>query len=158
MSTKTKVDTLWREMREAINKTYETASKNSSFATQSTDATCLRDYAENISWSDDLAGLLGRESANERQHRSNRPSVPGFSVETASKLILMNNMLDGTVCAEMPSATTFLIFRKTAAEARVIGFLIREQLTPEWRDAVASMDYAKLMQSAQITDRNAEVA
>lgn len=140
MSTKTKVDTLWREMREAINKTYAGAKYEDA-------ETCLRDYAENISWSDDLAGLLGREVANERQHRSNRPSVPGFSNETAAKLIILDCVKDGANLAEMPSATTFLIFRKTAAEARVIGFLIREQLTPEWRDAVASLDYSKLMKT-----------
>src|ERR1700676_3858466 len=84
MSTKQIVDNLWNEMREAINRAYAIADKN-----RDADGTCLRDYAENISWSDSLAALLGRESANERQHRSNRPSVPGFSVDTASKLILM---------------------------------------------------------------------
>lgn len=152
MSTKTKVNELWQEMREAINKAYAIADKKYSSgaaypASREDDGVCLRDYAENISWSDGLAGLLGRESANERQHRSNRPSVPGFSVETASKLILMNCAREGAEELEMPRATTFLVFRKTAAEARVIGFLIREQLTPKWCESVSSLDYAKLMQA-----------
>jgi hypothetical protein len=147
MNTKQKVDTLWREMREAINKTYADASKKSSSGDPSTDANCLRDYAENISWSDDLAGLLGRETANERQHRSNRPSVPGFSNETAAKLILMEQVKRGAENPTLPSATEFLVFRKTAVEARVIGFLIREHLTPEWRERVSSLDYAKLMKA-----------
>ena len=141
MNTKQKVDMLWREMREAINTAYAIADEE-----RNKDGICLRDYAENISWSDSLAGLLGRESANERQHRSNRPSVPGFSIETAAKLILMDNMKDGASKAEMPRATASLVFRKTAIEAQVIGYLIRDRLTPEWRESVSSLDYAKLMQ------------
>jgi hypothetical protein len=85
MSTKTKVDALWEQFRTAINKAYAEADKS-----HDEYGTCLRDYAENISWSDDLAGLLGRETANERQHRNNRPSVPGFSTETAAKVLIMS--------------------------------------------------------------------
>ena len=151
MNTKQKVDTLWREMREAINAAYAIADKESRNLQgnyrQHEDGMCLRDYAENISWSDSLAGLLGRESANERQHRSNRPSIPGFSVETAAKLILMEQMKNGAEDLELPRATAFLVFRKTAIEAQVIGYLIREQLTSAWRESVSALDYAKLMKA-----------
>lgn len=142
MSTNTKreVNRLWQEFRQAINTAYADASKRNN-----QDGICLKDYAENISWSDDLAKLLASESANEKQHRSNRTSIPVFSVDTAAKLILLGNVAEGLQLAEIPRATTFLIFRKTAAEARVIGFLIRNYLPTEWCSAVASLDYAKLM-------------
>lgn len=142
MNTKQVVDKLWQEMREAINVTYESAPNTASFKD---DKACLRDYAENISMSDDLAGLLGRETANERQHRRNRPSVPGFSNETAAKVILMDNMREGALRADMPQATEFLVFRQTAAEAHVLGFLIRENLSAEWREQILTLDYSKLM-------------
>ena len=140
-NTKREVNRLWDEFREAINEAYRLADES-----RNEDGVCLRDYAENISWSDDLAKLLASESANEKQHRSSRPAVPGFSVDTAAKLLLLNNAAEGSQLSGIPCATTFLVFRKTAAEARVIGFLARHFLTPEWREAVAALDYAKLMQ------------
>ena len=144
MSTKTKVDQLWRELRDAINKAYDEHGRKAQF---DDDFGCLRDYAEDISWSDDLAGLLGRESANERQHRSNRPVPRGFSVETAAKLILLNNFAKGAELSEMPKATAFLVLRKTAVEAEVIGFIIKDYLSADWRAAVNAMDYAELMKA-----------
>lgn len=144
MDTKKTISLLWIELRQRINQAYAVADK-----TRNDDGMCLRDYAENISWSDNLAALLGREAANERQHRSNRPSVPGFSVETAAKLLVMENIRSGATKEAMPSAITFLVFRQTAAEAQVIGFLVREYLDQEWRQAVENLDYSKLMKEVQ---------
>ena len=141
MNTKQKIDGLWDEFREAINKAYAVAEK-----VRDEDGCCLRDYAENISWSDSTARLLGRETANERQHRSNRPSVPGFSNESAAKLILM---WQASRVKTMPCATAFLMSRQTAIEAQVIGFLAKNQLTDAWRDAVEALDYADLMKAGQ---------
>ena len=143
MNTKQKTDGLWEQFREAINKTYEVASKE-----YGSEGTYLRDYAENISWSDNMARLLGRETANERQHRTNRPSVPGFSNETAAKLILMQQAATGALAKELPSATAFLVFRQSAIEAQVIGFLIRDFVLPQWHEELAQLDYAKLMKEA----------
>lgn len=142
MNTKQKVDQLWEQFREAINKAYAAADKS-----RDEDGICLQDYAENIRWHDSLAALLGRETANERQHRSNRPSVPGFSNETAAKLILLSQAAVGSSAAEMPKATAFLQFRKEAIEAQLVGFLARLHLGQDWRDGVNALDYAKLMQS-----------
>jgi hypothetical protein len=142
MSTKTKVDALWDQFRTAINQAYAEADK-----ANDEDGTCLRDYAENISWSDDLAGLLGRETAEERRHRSNRPSVVGFSTETAAKLLIMNAASRGALMDALPKATAFLVFRKTMAEAEVIGYLCRKHLLNEWHMALSNLDYAKLMQA-----------
>lgn len=142
MSTKTKVDNLWQEFRQAINSAYKEASK-----ANEEDGICLRDYAENISWSDDLAGLVGRESAEERRHRNGRPSVPRFSVDTAAKLMVMENARKGAEMADMPKATAFLVLRKTAVESEVIGFLARKYMTGDWRESVRKMDYAELMKA-----------
>jgi hypothetical protein len=140
MTTKIQVCTFWQQFREAVNATYDEANKN-----HDQDGICLRDYAENISWSDNLASLLGREAANERQHRRNRPSPSGFSVDTAAKLILLDNAVKGAGMSEMPKATAFLVLRRTAVEAETIGFLARKHLSAEWRQAVSSLDYAQLM-------------
>lgn len=130
--------TLWNEFRESINKAYKAAKSGE-------DAECLRDYAENISWSDDLQKLLDRETANERQHRSNRPSIPGFSAGTAARLIIMQNAVKGYLDPEMPKATAFITWRQTAAEAHLVGFLAKSCIDPNWVKAVENFDYAKLM-------------
>jgi hypothetical protein len=143
-NTKKRIDTLWDGFREAINAAYTEADKK-----RDNDGTCLRDYAENISWSDALGSLLARETTNERQHRRNRPSVSGFSVESAAKLILMEQARTGAAASEMPRATAFLVFRQSAVEAQVIGFLAKKHLPAEWRAAIAKLDYAKLMQPKQ---------
>ena len=143
MSTKTKVDDLWNQFRAAINAAYASATLAND------DGQTLRDYAENISWSDDLAGLLGRESAEERRHRANRPSVPSFSVGTAAKLLVMENARKGAAMDEMPKACAFLVLRKTAVESEVIGFLARKHLSAEWQAAVNGLDYAELMKAGQ---------
>jgi hypothetical protein len=144
MKSKQQIDSLWKQFREAINSAYAEADKK-----RDENGICLRDYAENISWSDNLATLLGRETANERQHRSNRPSIPGFSAETAAKLILLNQASNGAAQEQLPQSTAFLVFRQTAVEAQVIGFLSKKHLSAEWHQAVASLNYADLMQPAK---------
>ena len=140
MGAKRQIDILWSDFRKAINQAYAQGEK------QDFSGAALRDYAENISCSDNTAALLGRETANERQHRRNRPSVPGFSVESAAKLILINHAAEGSKLDAVPDGTMFLICCQTAAEARVIGFLVKDFITSEWRDRVSALDYSKLMQ------------
>lgn len=146
MNNTQKINQLWDQMRDAIDATYKAGQGLSGGALDN--ANVLRDYARDISWSDDLAALLGRETANERQHRSNRPSVPGFSAGSAAKLILMENVRKGAGMAELPKATAFLVLRQTAVEAEVIGFLISGQLPMQWRNEVEALDYSKLMKTA----------
>jgi hypothetical protein len=141
MSNKSKIDKLWNQFRESINLAYADAENENS-----DDKRCLRDYAENISWSDSLNALLAREIENERQHRRNRPAVSGFSAETAAKLILMQQAKDGATALKIPNATSFLIFRQSAVESQVIGFIIKKYLTAEWRAELVELDYPKLMQ------------
>jgi hypothetical protein len=148
MNTKQQITSLWKQFREAINSAYAEVDKK-----RDENGICLRDYAENISWSDNLATLLDRETANERQHRSNRPSIPGFSAETAAKLILLNQASNGAGQEQLPQSTAFLVFRQTAVEAQVIGFLAKNYLSPEWHQAVNALNYAKLMQPEQEVSR-----
>src|SRR5258708_4071984 len=89
---------LWNEFRNAIDTTYTT------LGNLSDDHACLRDYARDISWSDDLQKLLDAETVNERQHRSNRPQIVGFSAGTAAKLILMQNAIKGAGMAKLPKS------------------------------------------------------
>jgi hypothetical protein len=142
MRTKQRIDHLWQDFEDAINAAYLEANK-----TRDENGACLRDYARDISWNDNLAQLLRRETANEKQHRNSRPSVPGFSAESAAKLILMNQVGAGALLPTMPLATEFLQFRQTAAEARVIGFLVKKFITVEWRTSLAHLDYSQLMKS-----------
>jgi|HubBroStandDraft_6_1064221.scaffolds.fasta_scaffold03965_10 hypothetical protein len=141
MSYKQDIDQLWRELRTAIDKTYASRPDPDN----DHDADCLRDYVENRGWSDSLASLLGRESAAERQHRRGHSAIAGFSIETAAKLLIMNQVAQGSQLVDMPKATAFLVFRRTAVEAQVIGYLIREHLMHSWVAEVDSLDYAKLM-------------
>ena len=143
-STKIQIDRLWETMRDALDKAYSVAN-----AGRDEQGTALRDYARDIHWHDATKALLREETANERQHRRNRPSVSGFSVESAAKLILMEQAGTGAAASEMPRATAFLVFRQSAVEAQVIGFLAKKHLPAEWRAAIAKLDYAKLMQPKQ---------
>ena len=81
------IDTLWNQFRDAIDAAYAETQKKDFSGDAYADSSCLRDYARDISWSDDLAKLLANEEANERDHRRNRPSPKGFSVVNAAKLI-----------------------------------------------------------------------
>jgi hypothetical protein len=129
---------IWSELRDIIDQTYQ--------ANIGEDAKSLRDYARNQSWSDSLEKLLAEETTNERQHRSLR-SVRGFSPSDAAKLIICGNVLRGSELNEMPSAMTFITFRHSAAEANLLGYLIRANVTPEWKQAVSSLDYAECMEA-----------
>jgi hypothetical protein len=57
----------------------------------------------------------------------------------------MSQAAVGSKLDEMPAGTEFLIFRQTAAEARLIGFLARNFITDDWRNRVEALDYADLM-------------
>ena len=146
MTTKTQISRLWQQFLERPS-TRRTRKQTRTRHDQ--DGQCLRDYAEHISWSDNMASLLGREAANERQHRRSRPGPSDFSVDTAAKLILLDNAAKGAGLSEMPRSTAFLVLRRTAVEAETIGFLARKYLSAEWRSAVSSLDYAKLMKGGQ---------
>lgn len=149
MSTKRTVDALWQEFRQVINAAYKNGQTHSISTEVKDDFTCLHDYVEDMTWHDDLAALVGREAANEQQHRKNDPPRPGFSIDTAAKLMIMENARKGAEMAELTRATAFLVFRQTAVEAEVIGWIIRDYLDPVWREKVAGLDYAKLMQEAR---------
>ena len=132
---------IWDGLRDAVDRAYQSATTDETKA--------LRDYARNISWSDDLEKLLASETTNEKQHRNAR-SVRGFSSQDAAKLIICGNVLQGSELETIPSALTFITFRKSAAEANLLGYLIREHVTPEWKQSVQSLDYSECMKSSEV--------
>jgi hypothetical protein len=129
-----------------INKLWEQI-ENSINSASADGVSELRDYASNDGWHHDLAKLVDAETANERQHRGGRPEYyrAPISAPVAAKILLMNNIAEGSEKTEMPPATIFLQFRKTAAEGWVIGFLARKYITAEWRARVGGLDYAAIM-------------
>jgi hypothetical protein len=136
------ISQLWQGLREVIDRAYESHPVEE-------EKNALRDYAKDQSWSDDLEKLLASETANERQHRNAR-SVRGFSSQDAAKLIICNNVLRGSELEQIPSALTFISFRASAAEANLLGYLIRGFVTPEWKASVESLDYADCMKTASV--------
>ena len=139
---KANIDLRWRQMRAFITQAYKACRSDAPQA-------CLHDYAEDISWHDDLERLLREETANEKQHRGTR-SIRGFSSVDAARIILMGNVLRGAELKEMPPATIFMQWRKSAAEANVIGYLVSAYLTSEWRTAVNEFDYSKMMEVGNV--------
>ena len=142
------INQLWEQFRDAVDAAYAEAQTQKFSGSAHDESSCLRDYARNVSWSDDVEKLLATETANERQHRQTR-SVRGFSSQDAAKLILCDNVLRGSELGAMPSALTFITFRASAAEANLLGYLIRAHITPEWKRAVSSLDYSKCMKAGE---------
>src|ERR1035438_705819 len=88
------INQLWNRFRDAIDAAYAEAQTKGFSGSAHDESSCLRDYARNISWSDDTEKLLSTETTNERQHRQAR-TVHGFSSQDAAKLIVCNNVLRG---------------------------------------------------------------
>jgi hypothetical protein len=143
------INQLWEQFRDAIDAAYADAQTKNFSGSSDDESSCLRDYARNISWSDATETLLASETTNERQHRQTR-TVRGFSSQDAAKLIICGNVLRGSELAERPSALTFITFRPSAAEANLLGYLIRAHVTPEWKQYVSSKDYSECMKSSEV--------
>jgi hypothetical protein len=146
LNTHQRINQLWEHFRDAIDAAYDDAQNKSFSGSAHDESSCLRDYARNISWSDAVARLLATETANERQHRQSR-TIRGFSSQDAAKLIICNNVLRGSELASIPSALTFITFRASAAEANLLGYLVRAHLATGWKQSVESLDYSECMKS-----------
>jgi hypothetical protein len=143
------INQLWEQFRDALDAAYAESQTKKFSGDEYADSSCLRDYARNISWSDNTEKLLTTETANERQHRHTR-TVRGFSSQDAAKLIICGNVLRGSELETIPSALTFITFRPSAAEANLLGYLLRAHVTPEWKQAVQSLDYSECMKSSEV--------
>ena len=106
----------------------------------------LHDYTSQKNWRMSL--LLGRETANERRHRRTTESSTVFSTGDAARLQIMQWASFAADLNVMPSAHYFLTMNPEVVEAEVIGFLCRAQLMQSWRDELATLDYATLMQES----------
>lgn len=144
---KQQIDALWEQLRGIINYSYnrQRAAENHDEAEI---ADALRDFAENQSMNDALLSLLDREAASEVKHRNFVSGSYPISKTTSAKLLIMAAVVQGAGMLAMPSALSFLLLRKTAAEARVLGFLIRHDIPGDWLKEAAALDYSKIMNAA----------
>lgn len=137
------INQLWEQFQAAIDAAYDDA-KPSRTGDGHAVANALADYTtERNPWR--MANLLGRETANERQHRRGSEAPKSFSVGDAAKLLIMTNAADGAEAGIMPPAHWFLTMRPTMVESQVIGFLTRSRLSAKWINEVQALDYSKLM-------------
>jgi hypothetical protein len=136
------IDKLWTELRDIIDRAYASHPVED-------EKSALRDYALNMSWSDATENLLASETVNEMEHRKSR-SIRGFSSRDAARLIICGCVCRGSELQAMPSALTFISYRAAAAEANLLGYLIRGFVTPEWKASVESLDYVECMKAAEI--------
>jgi len=133
------INRLWERMQAAIDAAYDHGKTD--------EAAALRDYASNVSMNGAIEKLLADETANERQHRRGWPhandSVIGPMV--AARLLLVTKFAEGSELKAMPPATDWLIYRRTAVEAELLGWLSRHAVLDDFRAECKTLDYAKLM-------------
>lgn len=130
---------LWDEFESYIDNAYVAGVEN---------CDAIRDYSNEHSYGRQLKELLALETQNERQHRRGfRPDGwrARISSDAAAKLMIMQNAAEGMRMKKMPSAIEFITFRKTAAESRLVGFIIRSQHRFQWMHDLEQLDYAQLM-------------
>lgn len=138
------ISKLWEQFRAAIDAADADGRKLNN-ADGHAECNALHDYSSEKNWR--LFNLLGREQANERQHRG----VPYYgtnaklSVRDAAMLQIMQQASYQAWEGVMPPAHHFLTMRATAVEAAVIGYLCRKRLDQKWRETLATLDYSKLM-------------
>ena len=142
MTTTHQIRNLWMAFQNAIDLA-DAAGRKLNNADGHAQCNALHDYTSQRNWR--MRGLIGRETANERQHRKTTSSPSGFSAGDAAKLQIMQWASFAAELNVMPSAHYFLTMRPTAVEAEVIGFLCRSELRQSWRDELATLDYATLM-------------
>lgn len=147
MNKSKQIQALWEQFQQAIDTTYQEWKTNHD--RQHDDPRgLLDDYATNQTTSDDLGNLVVTETKTERQHRTARPYSPSnkflVSATDAAKLLLMGNAADGSEAQQMPPATIFIQWRRTAAEAHLLGYLAKDSIGEMWRANVRAIDYTKL--------------
>lgn len=145
MDTHRTIANLWNAFQNAIDLANADGLKLNN-ADGHAECNALRDYTRDRNWR--MSNLLGRETANERKHRSTTISPKDFTVGDAAKLQIMQWAAFAQELDSLPSAHLFLTMRPTAVEAEVIGFLCRKHLNDTWRERLAELDYAKLMQAS----------
>lgn len=147
------IEKLTAQVRDAIDASYYTGEPNRANGSKPTrdtdDARAIRDYVRNMSWSDKFDDLIDREAAHERRHRKGAPA--GFrypiSVKQSASIIVLHQFGNGSALEAMPPATLYNSCRDTAAEAIVLGYLARAQVTPELRAQLDALDYAAAVRS-----------
>lgn len=108
----------------------------------------LRDYVSETSSPDKWLRLVEREAAAEREHRrftSFAPDIPyAIPVKQGARVTLLHNVGRGASQTEAPHAAEFLVYRPSAVEAIVLGWLARRELAADAGlvPALLLLDYA----------------
>lgn len=140
------VGKLEQRVRAAIDAAYRSGRNPSTPATDHPGA--LRDYVTEISSPDAWLRLVDREAKAEREHRrftSFAPHIPyAIPVRQGARVTLLHNVGRGAEMADAPPASDFLVYRPSAVEAIVLGWLARRELAadPGLVPALLLLDYA----------------
>lgn len=138
------ISKLWDEFVGIIDKQWDN-NKAIADGDGHSELNAIRDFTSG--WSHrDLNRLLVLEKTHEKFHRGAAPGGIRFhvSAEQSAKLLIMQNAVDGSHLHDMPPATSFITYRDSAAMAILLGYLIRSEVTEEWRQAVKAIEYTKL--------------
>ena len=115
--------TLWQALERVINLV-----KFANPQTPLHDYSVARDYAK-------LKALLRAEIAHERRRRTlHKGKAYPIPATHAAEIEVLRNIYTGATRCSAP--TIFLELRDTAAEARTIGYELRDHLTAEWLNTV----------------------
>jgi hypothetical protein len=154
MNKSKQIESLWDTFQAAIDAAYKDATKD----WNDDPRYCLRNYASNVGWHDEMQLLIDKETEEERKHRKARPYVVGegnkfyVSAINAAKLLLMTGAADvvskdtknASLSSIPPAPFRWLMIRRTIAEAELLGWIVRDYLTVEWCEQVKAIDYTKL--------------
>jgi hypothetical protein len=103
----------------------------------------------NVGWSDALAKLEKAEQADERAHRGFGPNYAQYhrpvSVNHCARLQILHQAGEGAKRGVMPPATDFLVCRRAAIEAQILGVLVAPHAPAGWIDACVALDYAAVV-------------
>jgi hypothetical protein len=139
---KTEIEQLWGQLQATCTR--------AAASEQSKDQSAIRDALRDYAGEDGkrMLDLLAREIQHEKGHRRftsyTNQGYP-LSARTGAMLLICENTARGTDNANMPPATNFIIWRDTAAEAWLLGFMLRGYLSPEWIKRAKALDYSAIM-------------
>lgn len=102
-------------------------------------------------WFDVRERLLQMNLDAERQHRRNERCPKRFSAVTAAKYFVCKHLMDALTEPDRYSVDDILHIRTEILYAQAYAKAYKDKLTPwaqQWREQIADVDYAKLMQVA----------
>jgi hypothetical protein len=142
-TTKT-VEKLWSELDAAIDAAARDAFSNRGDS-ESMAITRFHEYDGRA-----LRALIADEISNEKAHRRTFAAGRAYpiSVSVAAKLIILENIGRGAASEKAPSFTIFIDWRRSAADAYALGYLLRAHLSSDWIATARLLDYSEAVKDA----------